>query len=228
MAALTESRPIMNTSTTLASLLACATLAACALSPVAKAPPGTVSGEQLTVVAGRVNYVIDGEMKAPYGPFRPAWQAPPMTAMNLATGNILSFAAVDGADGSFRWQLPPGAYAIAGIGAGAYADEQRITWPRVVICVPRAPGSTVYVGHLQLEGRRYSEEVVLSTGTRYTARGVRYGYRVVDEGHAVSSGPVLRRLMRHVPDMPIGESLENRRQSDADGLVRQLCGGALS
>lgn len=218
----------MRTTTTPAVFLTAFALAGCGLSPVAKAPRGMASGDGITVVTGRINYVIDGEMKAPYGAFRPAWQAPPMTAMSLSTGRILSFAAVDEADGAFRWQLPPGAYAIAGIGVGGYTDEARITWPRVVLCVPRAPGATVQVGHLRLEGRRYTEDVVLSSGTRYTARGVRYAYRVVDEAPTAPSGTVLQRPMRHLPGMPIGEVLEARRQADAAGLSRELCGDEIN
>lgn len=203
-----------------------ALLQGCALHPVAKAPTDQVSSESLTVVTGRINYVIDGQIKTPYGAFRPAWPAPPMTALNLTTGDPHVFGQVADADGSFRWQLRPGAYVISSIGMGAFTDDTRISWPRVVLCVPRAPGTTVYLGHLRLEGRTYAEEVVLSTGTRYTSRGVRYGFRVVDEAPSGSSGQASR-LMRHGPDMPIGDRLVERWKADATGLERELCGGLM-
>lgn len=201
-------------------------LQGCALQQVAKAPLHQVSSESLTVITGRVNYVIDGQIKTPYGAFRPAWQAPPMMALNLTTGDPHVFGPVADADGSFRWQLAPGAYVISSIGIGSYTDETRINWPRVVLCVPRAPGATAYLGHLRLEGRTYSEEVTLSTGTRYTARGVRYGFQVVDEAPSGAPGQVSR-LMRHGPDMPIGDRLVARWQADAAGLERELCGALM-
>jgi hypothetical protein len=199
-----------------------AVLGGCALQPVSRAPAGQTSGDALTVVTGRINYVIDGELKTPYGAFRPAWPAPPMMALSLASGDPHVFGQVAEADGSFRWQLPPGAYVVSSIGTGAFTDGTRISWPRVVLCVPRAPGATVYLGHLRLEGRRYAEDVRLSTGTQYTARGVRYSFRVADEAPAVSGQT--RRLMRHVPDMPIGDRLVERWKADAPGLERELCG----
>lgn len=201
-------------------------LQGCALQPVAKAPLHQVSSESLTVITGRVNYVIDGQIKTPYGAFRPAWQAPPMMALNLTTGDPHVFGQVADADGGFRWQLAPGAYVISSIGTGAFTDDMRITWPRVVLCVPRAPGATVYVGHLRLEGRTHSEEVVLSSGTRYTSRGVRYGFQVVDEAVPGSAGQVSR-LMRHQADMPIGDRLVERWKADAAGLERELCGALM-
>lgn len=202
-----------------------ATLTGCALQPVARAPAGQTSGDALTVVTGRINYVIDGEFKTPYGAFRPAWPAPPMMALNLATGDPHVFGQVAEADGSSRWQLPPGAYVVSSIGSGAFTDETRISWPRVVLCVPRAPGATVYLGHLRLEGRRYAEEVRLSTGTQYTARGVRYSFQVADEAPDLPGQT--RRLMRHVPDMPIGDRLVERWKADAPGLERELCGAVV-
>lgn len=206
--------------------LVAACLPGCALQPVAKASAHQVSSELLTVVTGRVNYVIDGQIKTPYGAFRPAWQAPPMMALNLTTGDPHVFGPVANADGGFRWQLAPGAYVISSIGVGTYTDDTRISWPRVVLCVPRAPGTTVYAGHLRLEGRTYTEEVTLSTGTRYTSRGVRYGFKVVDEAPP-GSPQQISRLMRHAPDMPIGDRLVERWKADATGLERELCGSLM-
>lgn len=197
-------------------------LQACALQYAAKAPEGQVSSDALTVVTGRINYVVDGQPKTPYGAFRPAWPAPPMMALSLATGDPHVFGPVAEADGGFRWAVAPGAYVVSSVGTGSYTDDTRITWPRVVLCVPRAPGATVYVGHLRLEGTGYAEDVTLSTGTRYTARGVRYVFKVADEAPA-ATGQV-KRLMRHVPDMPIGDRLVERWKADAPGLERELCG----
>lgn len=59
---------------------------------------------------------------------------------------------------------------LSSIGTGTHTDDQRIYWPRVVMCVPRAVGARVYMGHLRLEGARYEEEVKLSTGKLYTSR----------------------------------------------------------
>lgn len=201
-------------------------LQACSLQPVARAPVHQVSGEALTVITGRVNYVIDGRIQTPYGAFRPAWPAPPMTALSLTSGDPHTFGQVAEADGGFRWLLAPGAYVISSIGMGTFTDDTRITWPRVVLCVPRAPGATVYVGHLRLEGRRFAEDVLLSTGTRYNSRGVRYEFAVVDEALAESPGQIYR-LMRHVPDMPIGDRLVERWKADAEGLERELCGALM-
>lgn len=75
----------------------------------------------------------------------------------------------------------PGAYLVSSIGTGTYTDDQRIYWPRVVMCVPRAVGATEYVGHLRLEGARYEEEVKLGTGKLHTSRGTRYRFQVADE-----------------------------------------------
>jgi hypothetical protein len=200
-------------------------LQACALQYVSKASDGQLSTDALTVVTGRVNYVIDGEQKTPYGALRPAWPAPPMMALSLATGDPHVFGPVAEADGGFRWAVAPGAYVVSSIGTGSYTDDTRINWPRLVLCVPRAPGATVYVGHLWLEGTRYAEDVSLSTGTRYTSRGVRYAFKVIDESTAAPGQ--LKRLMRHVPDMPIGDRLQQRWKADAPALERELCGAVV-
>jgi hypothetical protein len=68
-----------------------------------------------------------------------------------------------------RLQKSPG-QRYSSIGTGTHTDDQRIYWPRVVMCVPRAVGARVYMGHLRLEGARYEEEVKLSTGKLYTSR----------------------------------------------------------
>ena len=121
--------------------------------------------------------------------------------------------------------MAPGAYVVSSIGSGTYTDERRIDWPRLVMCVPRAPGATVYLGHLRLQGTRYEEAVALSTGTRYTARGVRYRFEVSDE--APAQPLQIKRPMQHRADMPIGDALVARWKADAAGLARELCGEAL-
>lgn len=204
-------------------LVAVAGLQACALQRVSRAGEGQASSEALTVITGQVNYVIDGQFKTPYGAFRPAWQAPPMMALSLTTGDPHVFGQVDNTDGRFRWAVPPGAYVISSIGMGTYTDDTRVDWPRVVLCVPRAPGATVYVGHLRLEGTSYVEDVRLSTGTQYTARGVRYAFRVTDD--AAEAPGQTKRLMQHQPGMPMGDRLVERWRADAPALERELCGG---
>lgn len=206
----------------LASLLLSTALSGCALEFTARAGETQVSSDTLSVVTGRINYVIDGRLMTPYGAFAPAWQAPPMMALSLTTGDPHVFPQVRNEDGGFRWRVPPGAYVVSSIGMGTYTDDKRIHWPRVVMCVPRAPGATVYVGHLRLEGTTYEEEVQLSTGARYTARGIRYRFEVADEAPAQPAQ--LKRLMRHDPDMPIGDRLAARWKADAAGLARELCG----
>lgn len=206
-------------------LLLLAGLPGCALQFSPRAGEGQVSDDTLTVVTGRINYVIDGRVMAPYGAFAPAWPAPPLMALNLATGDPQVFPQVANEDGAFRWRAPPGAYVVSSIGTGTTTDERRIDWPRLVMCVPRAPGATVYLGHLRLQGTRYEEAVTLSTGTRYTARGVRYRFEVADELPALPSQP--KRLMQHRADMPMGDALVARWKADAAGLARELCGDAV-
>ena len=205
----------------LIAVLLWATLTGCAVNIMREAPPGQVSDEALTVVTGRVNYVIDGRFMTPYGAFRPAWPAPFLSAVNLKTGDPHAFPSVEANEGRFRWQVPPGAYVVTRIGFGNYTDDTYISWPRVALCVPKAPGRTVYTGHLRLEGTRYVEEVKLSTGTTYTARGVRYRFEVADE--PADAAAQSRSLMRVVPDMPIGDPLQQRWKADAAGLARSLC-----
>jgi len=77
----------------------------------------------------------------------------------------------------------------------------------------------VHVGHLQLLGTRYRETYTLSTGSQQVSQGVRYRYAVVDEAGA---GP--RSLFREIPDLPIGQRLQERWQQDRAGLIRQICG----
>ena len=205
-----------------AALAVATALSGCALNHTSWAGEGQTSGDALTVVTGRVNYVIDGKLMAPYGAFAPAWPAPPMMALSLRTGTTHVFPQVGHEDGGFRWLLPPGAYVVSSIGMGTPTDDMRIFWPRVVMCVPRAPGATVYLGHLRLEGARYEEAIKLSSGTPYTSRVIRYRFQVVDE--ALAQPSQLKHPIRHVPDMAIGDRLAERWRADAAGLERDVCG----
>ncbi|QHE75878.1 hypothetical protein [Hydrogenophaga sp. PBL-H3] len=199
-----------------------ASLSGCALNFSSRAPDDQTSSDALTVVTGRINYVIDGRLMAPYGAFAPAWPAPPMMALSLTTGDPHVFPQVANEDGAFRWLVTPGAYVISSIGIGTTADDRRVLWPRLVMCVPRAPGTTVYLGHLRLQGTRFEEAVTLSTGTQYTARGVRYRFEVANEAPAQPAQ--VTRLLRHQADMPMGDALAARWKADAAGLERELCG----
>lgn len=203
-------------------LVPSAWLAGCAIHLVREAAPDRQSDEARTVITGRMNYVIDGRFVLPYKMSRPGWPAPFLNAVDLRTGEVHAFPAVEAEQGRFRWQVAPGAYAVTRIGFGTFTDDTYIAWPGVALCVPRAPGRTVYVGHLRLEGTRYDEEVRLSTGTTYRSRGIRYRFQVEDE--AADAPGVTRHLMRHVPDLPAGDRLQQQWQADAAALVRQACG----
>jgi len=197
----------------------------CAIHAVPQARPGQLSDEQATVVTGRMNYVIDGQLMLPYGAFKPRWPAPFMEAVDLKTGDVHAFPAVEPEQGRFQWRLAPGAYLVTRIGFGTFTDDTYIAWPGVLLCVPRVPGRTVYAGHLRLEGTRHDEPVTLSTGTTYRSRGVRYRFRVEDEGAGAGS---VASLMQHRPELPAGDRLQQRWKDDAAGLVRQACGDLAS
>lgn len=197
----------------------------CAVNIVSGAREDQYSDDVNSVVAGRMNYVIDGKLMTPYGAFRPAWPAPFMNAVNLESGELHAFPAVANADGAFSWYVRPGAYVVTRIGFGNFSDDTFISWPGIALCVPRAPEISLYVGHLRLEGRSYAENVTLSTGTRYTARGVRYRFEVVDE--APDTPARSKRLMRIIPDLPIGDQLVARWKADSQVLERTVCGELL-
>lgn len=157
--------------------------AGCATKPVDEAP-GPV-----TAVTGRISYVVDGR--------RPAWPAPHFTALRLESGDPYVTPAVDEADGSFRWNLPPGSYVISRIGD--------VPWPQVAFFVP--PGSPpVYLGHLLLER---------------TARAgsVSFSPRIADEG---VPGP--KSLMFHDPAMPTGEGLQEQWRASRRALIERIFG----
>lgn len=210
-------------------LAAAVALSGCALRIIPRAdlgePPATSDG---IIVFGRLNYVIDGRMPLPYGPFRPDIPAPHVDALNLDTGAPYQSHAVARADGSFAWRLPPGHYVITGIGQGTYADNHRIAWPRVAFRVPAA-GAPVYLGHLKLVGTRYTETFTYSTGRVSTSSGIRYAFSVEDEGAAgrgpfagAGTAPPVTSLMFVKPDMPIGESLVRAWDASRDETIGRI------
>lgn len=192
-------------------------LQGCAMSWVRSAGPQDVSNAQFTVVSGRMNYIIDGELMAPYGS-APRWGAPNLIALRLEDGNPYVFPQVDEATGAFRLQLRPGAYVVSQIGPPAHLGRH-VAWPRLVLCVPASTGEVVQAGHLQLLGTRYRETYTLSTGSQHVSQGVRYRYAVIDEGQP---GPAS--LFRELPDLPVGQRLQEAWQRDRAGLIRRVCG----
>ncbi|HEX9181248.1 MAG TPA: hypothetical protein VF859_12675 [Burkholderiales bacterium] len=188
-----------------------------------------------TLVFGRINYVVDGKPKAPYGAFRPAWPAPRLSALQLESGDPFASPAVEDADGSFLWELPPGHYVVSRIGVGQIWDDTFISWPRVAFRVP--PGARLaYLGHLVLDGSAYTEEFTYSTGRKSTTTGIRYRFEVRDEmeSQLASLGlpgsgttrAVTRSLMFHDPGMPIGDSLLDAWRASKDGVITRIFGGA--
>lgn len=179
---------------------------------------GDVPAAEVTVVTGRINYVVDGKSKAPYGAFRPAWPAPRFTALRLESGDPYVTPPVDDAEGSFRWNLPPGSYVISRIGVGQLHDDTLITWPRVAFLVP--PGSPpVYLGHLVLDGTTRAGSTTLSTGRVVQERGVSFSPRIVDEG---APGP--KSLMFYDAKMPIGEALLEQWRASKRALIERIFG----
>lgn len=192
-------------------------LQGCALSWIRHADPQEASTPAFTVVQGRMNYIIDGQLMAPYGS-APRWGPPNLIALRLEDGNPYVFPQVDDATGAFRLRVPPGAYVVSQIGPPVW-PERSVGWPRVVLCVPTTRGEPVQAGHLQLLGTRYSETYTLSTGSERVSQGVRYRYAVIDEG-----GPGVKSLFREIPDLPIGQRLQEQWQRDPGSLIRQVCG----
>jgi hypothetical protein len=197
----------------LLALQGCALRIAPEADPRASAP--SVEGHVL--VFGRINYVVDGEPKAPYGAFKPQWPAPFLSALHLETGDAVQSHAVRNEDGSFAWEFPPGHYVISRIGVGQYMDDTYIAWPRIAFHVP-AGARRVYLGHLVLDGASYAEPYALSTGTKGVSRGVRYRFRIEDEALAQAD----RSLFFHDPAMPIGEPLVDQWRADRGALIRKI------
>lgn len=202
-------------------------VAGCSLTIVPKgdlnAPP---ANDGSVLVFGRVTYVIDGETKLPFGPFRPAIPAPHLDLLQLESGDPFQTLGVNGADGSYAWRLQPGHYIISGIGQGQFQDDYRIAWPRLAFEV-KSGAAPVYLGHLELIGTRFAEPYTLSTGTQGVSRGIRYRFEVKDE--LEQSGrrplePTLKALMVHRANMPIGERLVERWRVAKEQLIGDLFG----
>ncbi|HEX9183292.1 MAG TPA: hypothetical protein VF876_08545 [Burkholderiales bacterium] len=202
--------------------LVAAALGGCALNfiePATEADAARVSADA-TVIHGRINYFVDGQSKAPYGSFRPAWPAPRFSALRLESGEPFASPLVADGDGSFRWKLRPGSYVISRIGAGQIHDDTYIAWPRIAFLVP--PSSPpVYLGHLVLDGKTRSGTTTLSTGRVIQESGVSYQFVVRDEGPA---GP--RALMFHDPRMPIGDALVEDWRKSRRQLIERIFGAA--
>lgn len=196
-------------------------LSGCALQFIERAAPDAQSGAGRVVIEGRINYIVDGVNKAPYGSFRPAWPAPRLTAIQLESGLPFASPLVADADGSFRWRMAPGAYVVTRIGFGTYTDDTYLAWPGVVVCVPPLAGGTLYVGHLRLNGASNVEEVDLS-GRVYRFSGLKYRLDVDDE----RAGAQPKRLMQVRDDFPRGERLQQRFLADRQALVREACPGS--
>jgi hypothetical protein len=174
----------------------------------------------VTAVTGRINYVVDGRSKAPYGAFRPQWPAPRFTALRLESGDPYVTPAVADEDGSFRWNLPPGSYVISRIGVGQLHDDTLITWPRVAFFVP-AGSPPVYLGHLVLEGSTRPGSTTLSTGRVVQERGIAFTPRIEDQGV-----PGAKSLMFHDPAMPIGQALQEQWQASRRAVIERIFGAS--
>lgn len=185
----------------------------------------------MVVAFGRINYFVDGNIKAPYGAFRPKWPAPVVMAIQLESGLTFHTAAVSDDDGSFYWELPPGSYVITRIGVGQSTDDTYIAWPRIAFRVPAGPGAA-YLGHLQLAGTSYLEHQVLSTGKAIELRGIRYRFRVLDELEAQAGAPgsragkirVRRALMFEDPEMPVGDRFAESWRASREELRSRIFG----
>ena len=204
-------------------LLAAATaLGGCALNFIEQASDADATrvSAQATVIHGRINYFVDGQSRAPYGAFKPAWPAPRFSALRLESGQPFASPLVADSDGAFRWKLPPGSYVISRIGAGQYHDDTYVAWPRVAFLVP--PSSPpVYVGHLVLDGTTRSGTTTLSTGRVVQESGVSYKFVVRDEAPA---GP--KSLMFHDPKMPIGDALVEEWRKSRRAAIERVFGAS--
>jgi hypothetical protein len=186
------------------------------------------------IAFGRINYFVDGEIKTPYGAFRPKWQAPVVMATQLESGKSYHTAAVDNADGSFAWELPYGSYVITRIGVGQYFDDTYIAWPQVAFRIS-AGSRLVYLGHLRLEGTRYVEHQTMSWGEVMEFRGIRYQFPVGDEMEAqlaslgAQGGKMhpVKSLMFHDRAMPAGDRFAEAWRQSRDELAIRIFGSTL-
>lgn len=210
-------------------------LAGCAIVPVRRAQETSLHARPGRVlVFGKVNYVIDGEEKLPYGLFRPRWPAPILNATEVHSGAALHSPAVGREDGSFLWELPPGQYVISRIGVGQFTDETYIAWPRIAFQVP-SDVNLVYLGHLRLVGTTTTNEMTLTTGRVSRVVAVRYTFDVKDEldrhvqrfpAALVQRTRPVRSLMFQDPKMPIGDRFVEMWRLSPTQLGRRIFGRA--
>ena len=187
------------------------------------------------LVCGRVNYVIDGHIKTPYGPFRPRWHAPVVVTTRLESGYVVSTPFVANRDGSFLWEMLPGHYVITRIGVGQFTDDTYIAWPRVAFEVP-AQESLVYLGHLVLAGTSRTNDFTYSTGRTSRTHTVEYQFEVRDEmaEHLARLHPADRSalskasksLMFHDTGMPIGDKLAEQWRHSRHAVIEDIFGRA--
>ena len=175
-----------------AALLLAILLPACGLTGVPKAKPSdsAVTRDGLLVM-GKVNYVIDGRLAAPYGTAGGA-PAPSLELVNLDTGKQMDSRRVQADDGTYVWRLSPGHYVIIGIGPDD--GEYRGAWPQVAFHVPPVL-APIYLGHLQLLGTRYTETV-----TRFTPVSVRL---VVEGEYRLTQATLTVRFQLERPGMAV-------------------------
>ncbi|WP_373077545.1 hypothetical protein [Zhongshania sp.] len=202
-------------------------LGGCALSIIpqadfnkALAPDGGV------IVFGSITYIIDGEVQLPYGAFRPAIPAPHVDLLRIEDGKPFQSHGVASADGSFSWRMQPGHYVISGIGQGQFIDDYRITWPRLAFKVS-AGDAPMYLGDLQLIGKRYAEPYTLSTGSTGVSKGIRYEFSVIEalSSKRLPSGrPAETSLIVQRPNMLIGEQLIDRLGISPEQVIAEIFG----
>jgi hypothetical protein len=211
-----------------AALLFALLLSGCALRGVPKANPSdsAVTPNGL-LVFGKINYVIDGRVAAPYGASGAA-PAPSLTLFNLDTGKQVRSGKVLAEDGSFVWRLPPGHYVITGIGPDE--GEYHGAWPQVALSVPPVVAS-IYLGHLQLLGTRYTETLARPDGKTETYSSIRYTYTVLDEFDAANAwmrgvrGSSSRKSLMFVdPGMPVGQTFAEGVAASRTGMIERIFG----
>jgi hypothetical protein len=204
-------------------LLVPALLSGCTVNFIKAATEDGGASGPMTVISGRINYEVDGESKAPYGAFRPKWLAPRFSALRLESRSIFTSPAVDNNDGSFRWALPPGSYALTKIGTGTFTDDTYIAWPGVILCVPAPAGRPRYAGHLRMMGRSNVEVTSLTDGKVYRSRAVQYTMVVADE--RAPGGPLNADapLMHVDRQFPIGDRLVEALATQLTALTKQAC-----
>jgi hypothetical protein len=211
-----------------AALLLAILLPACGLTGVPKAKPSdsAVTRDGLLVM-GKVNYVIDGRLAAPYGTAGGA-PAPSLELVNLDTGKQTDSRRVQADDGTFVWRLSPGHYVITGIGPDE--GEYRGAWPQVAFHVPPVL-APIYLGHLQLLGTRYTETVTRPDGEIETYSSIRYTYTVLDEFDAANAwitrtrgSGALRSLMFLDPNIPVGQAFVDSVAASPTALIERIFG----